>query len=185
MSTTSDKQLRTFVAYTEDRPGVLNRVTSLFRRRAYNIQSLTVGRTHTPGISRLTLVIEADDDAARRIEANIYKLIDVLWVRDITHAPSVERDLALIKVRAGADVRASVLELCTVFRANVVDLAPDAMVLEITGATEKLDGFLEVLRPIGVLEMVRTGIVAMTRGASSAEIHSLTETSPGGEHAAA
>jgi acetolactate synthase-1/3 small subunit len=164
------KQLRTFVAYTEDRPGVLNRVTSLFRRRAYNIQSLTVGRTHSPGVSRITLVVEASDDEARRIEANIYKLVDVLWVKDITHAPAVHRDLALIKVKAGPEVRAQVLELCTVFRASVVDVALEAMVVEITGATDKIDGFLDVLRPFGVAEMVRTGIVAMTRGAASAEL---------------
>jgi acetolactate synthase-1/3 small subunit len=163
----SSSTLRTFVAYVEDRPGVLNRVTSLFRRRAYNIQSLTVGRTHVAGISRLTVSLEADDDGARRIEANVYKLIDVLWVRDITRIPSVQRDLALIKVKASAEVRASVLQLCEVFRAHVVDVAEGTLMLEITGTDDKLDGFLDVLRPLGVVEMVRTGMIAMTRGPES------------------
>ena len=178
--------LRTFIAYVEDRPGVLNRITSLFRRRAYNIQSLTVGRTHVGGISRVTLVVESDDDAARRIEANLYKLIDVLFVRDITHAGSVQRDLALIKVRASAEARPSVLQLCAVFRAHVVDVAPDAMVLEITGTNDKLDGFLQVLEPVGVIEMVRTGLIAMTRGAQSPELlFEAKDENAGGAHAAA
>lgn len=160
---------RTLVAYVEDLPGVLNRVTSLFRRRAYNIQSLVVGRTHLPGVSRVTMVVGADDDAARRIEANLYKLVDVLHVRDITHAASVSRDLALIKVKAGPDSRAQVMQLAGVFRAHVVDVATDAMVLELTGTVDKIDGFVEVLRPFGVLEMVRTGTIAMTRGAPATE----------------
>src|SRR5512141_1637295 len=98
----SDKRLRTFIAYVEDRPGVLNRVTSLFRRRGYNIESLTVGRTERPGVSRMTLVMETDDDSARRLEANLYKLVNVLWVEDTSKAQTVTRDLALIKVRADA-----------------------------------------------------------------------------------
>ncbi|HEY3355999.1 MAG TPA: acetolactate synthase small subunit [Polyangia bacterium] len=160
----SKPPLRTFVAYVEDRPGVLDRVASLFRRRAYNIASLTVGRTHRPGVSRLTVVMEADADAARRIEANLYKLVNVLWVEDITTEETVVRDLALIKVRASAVDRSHVLQLCDVFRARVIDVAHDALTIEITGTADKLDGLLEVLRPFGVLDMARTGAVAMARG---------------------
>jgi acetolactate synthase I/III small subunit len=163
----SKPELRTFIAYVEDKPGVLNRVTSLFRRRAYNIESLTVGRTHREGVSRITLVMGADEDAAKRIEANLYKLVNVLWVEDITHAETVVRDLALIKVKCDAASRPHILQLCEVFRARAVDVGPTAVTLEITGTMDKLDGLLEVLLPYGVLEMVRTGAIAMTRGAES------------------
>jgi acetolactate synthase-1/3 small subunit len=161
--------MRTFLAYVEDRPGVLNRVTSLFRRRGYNIESLTVGRTERPGVSRLTLVLETDDDAARRLEANLYKLVNVLWVKDVTDEATVVRDLALIKVRAEAAMRPAVMQLCEVFRARVVDVAPDAMIVEITGTQDKISGLVEVLRPFGIIEMVRTGAIAMTRGARAQE----------------
>jgi acetolactate synthase-1/3 small subunit len=156
--------MRTFLAYVEDRPGVLNRVTSLFRRRGFNIESLTVGRTERPGISRMTLVMDTDEDAARRLEANLYKLVNVLYVKDVTEQATVVRDLALIKVRSEASQRAQVMQLCEVFRARVVDVAPDAMVVEITGTQDKIDGLLEVLRPFGIIEIVRTGAIAMTRG---------------------
>ncbi|WP_437563844.1 acetolactate synthase small subunit [Sorangium sp. So ce542] len=161
--------LRTFIAYVEDRPGVLNRVASLFRRRAYNIESLSVGRTHIAGVSRLTLVLEADEDGARRLEANLYKLVNTLWVRDVTHTASVARDLALIKVKANATTRAQVLQLCEVFRARTVDVAPEALTIEITGTGDKIEGLLDVLRPFGIIEMVRTGMIVMTRGAEEAE----------------
>ena len=179
--------VRTFLAYLEDRPGVLNRVASLFRRRAFNIESLTVGRTEREGVSRMTLVVRADDDAARRLEANLYKLVNVLAVEDVTHAPAVVRELALIKVRAGADVRVAVMQLCETFRARMVDVAPETLVAEITGAQEKIDGLIEMLRPFGVLELVRTGAVAMTRGLDSAsgEVTAGTKTSPSAEEAAA
>ncbi len=154
----------TFVAYVEDQPGVLNRVTSLFRRRNYNIVSLNVGRTHEAGISRMTMVVEADDDKARRIEANLYKMVNVLSVEDITHKPSVARDLALIKVKVGPDKRPEVLQLCEVFRARPVDVHPDTLIVEITGAQDKIDGLTTMLAPFGILELVQTGTVAMTRG---------------------
>jgi acetolactate synthase-1/3 small subunit len=159
----STSTLRTFIAYLEDRPGVLNRVTSLFRRRGYNIESLTVGRTERPNVSRMTLVMEADDDAALRLEANLYKLVNVLWVEDTSRSATVVRDLALIKVRVGAADRTQVMQLCDVFRARVIDVAPEALIVEITGTGDKIDGLVDVLRPFGILEMVRTGAVAMTR----------------------
>src|SRR5437660_751996 len=156
--------LNTFVVYVENKPGVLTRVASLFRRRAFNIDSLTVGRTEKPEVSRMTITAEADQDQARRIEANLYKLVNVLLVENITHEPSIVRDLAMIKVAATHEARSHVLELASVFRARVVDVAPDSLTIEITGAEDKIDGLLEVLRPYGVLEMVRTRIVAMRRG---------------------
>ncbi len=154
---------RTFITYVEDRPGVLNRVVSLFRRRGYNIESLSVGRTERPELSRITLVVEADDDMARRIEANLYKLVNVLYVADVTDAAAVVREMALIKVSAHNGQRAEVLTLADVFRARVVDVGPDSLSLEITGAQDKIEGLIDVLRPFGVLEMVRTGAVAMLR----------------------
>src|SRR5262249_32434575 len=159
-------KLRTFIAYVEDRPGVLNRVASLFRRRAYNIESITVGRTDTEGVSRMTLVMEADEDAARRIEANLYKLVNVLWVEDISHARTVQRDLALIKVRADPETRAHVLQVLAVFRVRTSGVGPTPPAAEATGTQDKPDGLVEVLRPFGILEMVRTGAIAMKRGES-------------------
>ena len=140
--------LNTYVVYVENKPGVLTRVASLFRRRAFNIDSLTVGRTEKPEVSRMTITVEADHDQARRIEANLYKLVNVLLVENITNEPAIVRDLAMIKVAATHEARSHVLELASVFR--------------------KIDGLLEVLRPYGVLEMVRTGIVAMRRGKAAA-----------------
>jgi len=155
---------RTFIVDVEDRPGTLNRVVSLFRRRNYNIDSLTVGRTERPGISRITLVARADDDIALRIEANLYKLVNVLHVEDITDAPSVVRELAFIKVGAGHELRSEVLRLCDLFRARVVALHSSSLTVEITGTQDKVHRLIEVLRPFGILELLRTGAVAMVRG---------------------
>jgi acetolactate synthase-1/3 small subunit len=162
--------LRTFVAHVEDRPGVLNRVVSLFRRRGYNIESLTVGRTEKEGVSRLTVVMEADDDAARRIEANLYKLVNVLYVEDLTATATVARDLALLKVKCTTETLPHVLQLADVFRARAADVTPDAMVLEITATADKIDNFIEVLRPFGIVEMVRTGLIAMRRSSATASV---------------
>jgi acetolactate synthase-1/3 small subunit len=164
-----DDMMNTFVVYVENKPGVLTRVASLFRRRAFNIDSLTVGRTEKPDVSRMTITVDADHDQAKRIEANLYKLVNVLLVENITHSPAIVRDLAMIKVAATHEARSHVLELAGVFRARVVDVAADSLTIEITGAEDKIDGLLDVLRPYGVLEMVRTGIVAMRRGAKSPE----------------
>jgi acetolactate synthase-1/3 small subunit len=155
---------QTLIAYVEDRPGTLNRIVSLFRRRGFNIESLTVGRTEREGISRITVVVRADDETARRLEANLYKLFNVLSVEDVTHAPSVTREMAFVKVRATQDRRAELLQLVQTFRARVVDLGPESVIVETTGTQEKLDGLVEVLRPFGIIELVRTGAVAMLRG---------------------
>jgi acetolactate synthase-1/3 small subunit len=161
--------LNTFVVYVENKPGVLTRVASLFRRRAFNIDSLTVGRTEKPEVSRMTIVVDADHDQALRVEANLYKLVNVLLVENITGKPSICRDLAIIKVSAAHNERSPILEIINVFRARVVDFALDSLTIEITGGEEKVDRLLDVLRPYGILEMVRTGIVAMRRGTKSEE----------------
>lgn len=157
----------TFSVYVEDRPGVLNRVASLCRRRGFNIESLTVGHTETPGVSRMTIVVDTDGAGAKRIEANLAKLVNVLRVENITAAPAVYRDLVMIKVAADAQARAHLMQLVDVFRARIVDVAPASIVIEMTGTEDKIEGLLEVLRPYGVLELVRTGRVAMVRGHAS------------------
>jgi acetolactate synthase-1/3 small subunit len=170
---------QTLIAYVEDRPGTLNRIVSLFRRRGFNIDSLTVGRTEQPGVSRITVVVRADDATARRLEANLYKLVNVISVEDVTHASSVTREMAFVKVRASPDRRAELLQLVQTFRARVVDLGPESIIVETTGTQEKLDGLIDVLRPFGILELVRTGAVAMRRGPGSGGQPELAEADDG------
>ncbi len=159
--------LHTFAIYVDNKPGVLNRVASLFRRRAFNIESLTVGHTERPGVSRMTVVVDTDDYGARRLEANLYKLVPVLRVDNVTAIPSIARDLALIKVAATGDARTHVMQLVYVYRARIVDVGPETLVIETTGTEDKIDSLLDVLRPYGVIEMVRTGRVALARGAAA------------------
>jgi acetolactate synthase I/III small subunit len=156
----------TFIALVENKPGVLNRIASLFRRRNFNIESINAGTTEDPDVSRMTIVVDCPngDIDAHRIEANLYKLVNVIDVQDVTRQPTVTRDLALIKVRVGPERRAEVNGLAEIFRARIVDVAPDSVVVEITGTEDKIEGMIELLRPIGIVEMVRTGQVSMTRG---------------------
>jgi acetolactate synthase-1/3 small subunit len=155
-----------FAVYVEDQPGVLNRVASLFRRRGFNIHSLSVGTSETAGISRMTIVVPTDDGGAARIRAHLDKLVPVVRVEDLSDRPAVVRDLALIKVSASHDSRAAVMQLAEVFDGRVVDVGPASLVVEICASEAKVDGLFEVLRPYGVLEMVRTGRVAMDRGSA-------------------
>jgi len=157
----------TLVALVEDKPGVLNRVASLFRRRAFNIESLTVGHTDKTGISRMTIVFDSDQVSIDRVTSYLYKLVNVIQVEDLTARPTVSRDLAMIKVSVTPTNRTEIIQLVDVFRARIVDVANDAMIVEITGDEEKIEVFVEVLRPYGILEMVRTGVVSMMRGASA------------------
>ena len=157
----------TFILHVEDQPGVLTRVTSLIRRRGFNIESLTVGHTDRPGVSRMTLVMDSDERAVPRIEANLYKLVNVISVENTTPKAVVLRDLALIKVAATESSRGPIMQLVDVFRARVIDVSPDSLIVEITGTEDKIDGLVEMLRPYGVLEMARTGRVAMSRGAAA------------------
>ena len=155
----------TIVALMEDHPGVLHRVVSLFRRRAYNIDSLTVGRTEADGISRMTIVTDGSD--VEQVTKQLYRLIEVLKVSDVTHDATVEREIALVKVHAPQAVRAELITLASIFEAKTVDLAPSSMILEVTGDPETVDRFLDVLRPYGIKEMMRTGRIAMIRGSGS------------------
>jgi acetolactate synthase-1/3 small subunit len=155
------KKKPVLVALVENKPGVLNRVASLFRRRNFNIDSLTVGRTENPHVSRMTIVVDADADQVRK---QLYKLVNVIQVEDVTHVPDVSRDLALIKVRVDSSTRGEVMQICDIFRARIVDATPESVIVEVTGDEEKIDSMVELLRPIGILEMVRTGIVTMGRG---------------------
>ena len=159
--------IHTFVVYVEDRPGVLNRVVSLFRGRGYHIRSITVGGTEEAGISRMTISVQCDEAGAHRIAALLYKLVNVLRVENVTGHPCVIRDLVLIKVCADHRTRSQVMELVHVFRARVVDVAPESLVIEMTGTEDKIDGLIEVLRPYSVIEMARTGRLAVTRGLRS------------------
>ena len=155
---------RTLVALVEDKPGVLNRVASLFRRRAFNIESLTVGHTEQPGVSRMTIVVDSGRTDAQKVAQHLYKLVNVIQVEDVTERPAVVRDLALIRVRANSGTRSEVMQIVDTFRARVVDVGLETLMVEVTGTEEKVEGLVEVLRPFGVVEMVRTGRVAMVRG---------------------
>jgi acetolactate synthase-1/3 small subunit len=159
--------LHTFIVHVENKPGVLTRVASLFRRRAFNIDSLTVGRTEKPDVSRMTIVVDTDAEGGKRVEANLYKIVNVLLVEKIDASSTIVRDLAMIKVACTHESRPHVLSLASVFRGRVVDVASGSVTIEITGTEDKIDGLLEVLQPYGILEMVRTGVVAMKRGAKS------------------
>ena len=159
--------LHTFVVYVEDRPGVLNRVSSLFRRRAFNIESLTVGRTTEPGISRMTIVVDSDQTSAERVIAYLYKLVNVLQIEDLGAVPAVTRDLALVKVAVAGHDRAQLLRVVDETRAHIVDTGEQTMTLEITGEPPHVDNVIARLEPLGIIEMVRTGQVAMRRGDSA------------------
>jgi acetolactate synthase-1/3 small subunit len=164
--------LHTFVALVDDKPGVLTRVASLFRRLNVNIVSLTVGESEREGVSRMTIVAEAPETGAHRIKASLYKLEVVQNVDEVGRSEAVIRELCLIKVAAGPKAphglhsRSQIFELATVFRARVVDLAPESIMLEMTGSASKIEGLLQVLRESGyeVLEVSRTGRMAMRRG---------------------
>jgi acetolactate synthase-1/3 small subunit len=157
----------TLVAKVMDQPGVLNRVASLFRRRAFNIESLTVGHTETPEVSRMTIVVDTARVPAPIVAANLRKLIPIAEVVDVTHLPTVDRDLGLIRVRCAPAERAELASLVEIFRARIVDVAAESVIVEVTGDEQKVDGLVELLRPRGIVEMVRTGRVAMVRGSAS------------------
>ncbi len=151
-------------ALVENRPGVLARVANLFRRRSFNIDSLSVGRTQRENLSRMTVVMESDTAEADRLVTNLYKLVEVVHVDHLHKKPAVARDMALVKVRASSENRREVIQLCDIFRARIIDVAAESLVVEITGEEEKIEHFTELIRPFGIIEMVRTGVIAMGRG---------------------
>ena len=164
--------LHTFVALVEDKPGVLTRVASLFRRLNINIVSLTVGHSERVGVSRMTIVCDASPTAGHRIAASLYKLENVLDVDDVGQLSHVARELALIKVAATPKTRSMVFELVEVFRARIVDLAPESMMIEITGVESKIEGLIQVLNENGdrILEISRTGRMVMRRGQHTSRV---------------
>lgn len=156
----------TVVALVEDRPGVLNRVASLFRRRGFNIESLAVGPTEEEGLSRMTIVVDGATTVVEQVEKQLYKLVDVVKVADITHKGIVARELCLMKVRCPDGKRAEIIQLASVLNVRVADVSDTGLILEIVGDEEQIGTVIRVMRPYGIAELARTGRVAMARGAS-------------------
>jgi acetolactate synthase-1/3 small subunit len=154
----------TLAVTVENQPGVLTRVTNLFRRRGYNIESLAVGETENPSISRMTIVVIGDAKILEQVTKQLYKLVEVIKIVDITEERSVERELVLIKVRADNNVRADIVQIVDIFRARIVDIGKTSLIIEVTGDSGKIDAIVESLKPFGIIELVRTGVVAMVRG---------------------
>ncbi len=162
--TTNRPSKHTVVAWLEDKPGVLNRVVGLFRRRNFNIESLTVGHSETPGISRLTFVVDGDDHMVDQAIKQLYKLVNVTKVENITEKPAIKREMALVRVKVDGNTRSEVMQIVDIYRARIVDVSMDSVVVQAVGRQEQIDSLLELLNNYQVLEMVRTGVVAMTRG---------------------
>lgn len=169
MTIDSDNQTKrgkvTIVALVENKAGVLNRIASLFRRRAFNVDSLTVGRTHKPHVSRMTIVVDGQMESPFKIAAHLKKLVNVIDVRVLNEMPHVSRDLVLVKVRVdGAERSNGVTSICERYPAKIIDIGPDVAIVEMSGTEDLVEDFLEALRPFEIVELVRTGVVAMGRG---------------------
>ena len=154
----------TIVALVEDKPGVLNRMASLFRRRGFNIESIAVGSCELPNLSRMTIVVDGATTAVEQVRKQVDKVIDVVKVFDISSEAIVARELALIKVKAGSSSRSEIIEIEDIFRAGIVDVGTDSVIIEVTGDEEKVNSFISLLRGFGIREIARTGRIAMTRG---------------------
>lgn len=154
----------TLVAIVEDKPGVLNRIASLLRRRGFNIQSLAVGGSEHPGLSRMTVVVAGDSAVVEQVRKQLDKLINVVKVSDITNEDIVARELALIKVKTTASTRSEVMQIVDIFRANIVDVALDSLTVEVTGDESKLESLIDLLHRFGIKQISRTGRIALTRG---------------------
>ncbi len=161
----------TLIVLVEDHPGVLNRVMSLFRQRGFNVDSVAVGHAEMPGISRMTFVVTGDDRIVEQVTKQLYKLLEVIKVTDVTGENTIQRELALIKVSASDRTRADIMRIATdIYRARFVDAAQDSLTLEVTGPADKIDSLLAMIRPYGIKEVARTGMVAMTRGGGSGSL---------------
>ncbi len=167
MTMIEEANRHTITALVEDRPGVLNRVASMFRRRGFNISSLAVGNSEIPNLSRMTFVVEGDSRTVEQVTKHLHKLIDVIKVSDISDDNAVTRELALIRVHTTSQTRSDVMQIVDLFRANVIDVANDSLIVEIVGDEDKVDALQNLLEPYGIMEVMRTGIVAMTRGMSN------------------
>ena len=169
MSTNGTLPRRTITALVEDRPGVLARVSGMFRRRGFNIASLAVGRSEVPNMSRMTFVVEGDDRTVEQVTKHLHKLIDVVKVADISEQHIVERELALIRVRTNPQSRSEIMQIVSIFRAGIVDVAVDFTIVEVTGNESKVNSLQKLLEPFGVVEVMRTGTIAMNRGIQNVE----------------
>lgn len=154
----------TLSVLVENKPGVLTRISALFARRGFNIDSLAVGETEDPRLSRMTIAVDAQDSPLEQVTKQLHKLINVIRITDLDPSASVERELMLAKVRAGADTRAEIMQIVEVFRAKIVDVGKDELVVEVTGTREKVEAMLGLMRPFGIVELARTGRIAMGRG---------------------
>ena len=157
----------TIVALVEDKPGVLNRMASLFRRRGFNIESIAVGHSEVPHLSRMTIVVNGAATMVEQVRKQLDKVVDVVKVSDITGDNVIARELALVKVKATSSTRSEIIEIVDIFRASIVDVASDSVTIEVTGDEEKINSLLNLLRGFGIKELSRTGCIAMTRGGSS------------------
>ncbi|KXS46898.1 MULTISPECIES: acetolactate synthase small subunit [Methanohalophilus] len=157
----------TLAVLVENKFGVLSRVAGLFARRGYNIDSLAVGVTENPNVSRMTLVVRGDDHVVEQVSKQLNKLIDVIRVTDLDADESVERELALIKVKSDKDTRAEIIQIVDIFRARIVDVASKSIIIEVTGDEEKIAAIEKLLKPFGIKELVRTGRIALTRGSKN------------------
>jgi acetolactate synthase-1/3 small subunit len=155
----------TLVAIVQDKPGVLNRMASLFRRRGFNIESIAVGHSEVAHLSRVTIIINGSNAMVEQVRKQLDKLIDVVKVSDISGDNITMRELALVKVKASSATRSEIIEIADIFRANIVDVASDSLTIEITGDEDKIESMLKLLKGFGVKEIARTGRVAMVRGA--------------------
>ena len=162
--------LHTIVALVQDKPGVLSRIAGLIRRRGFNIASLAVGQSEQPGLSRMTFMVDGDEDTVYQVTQQLDKLIDVVGVSDISSQPIVARELSLIKVETSPATRGEIIQIVNLFRANIVDVGSRSMVIEITGEADKISALSDLLQPFGISEMLRTGLVAMVRGEASGYI---------------
>ena len=167
MTQINEIEQHTLIALVEDKPGVLNRVASMFRRRGFNIISLAVGNSEQAGLSRMTFVVNGDYRTVSQVAKQLDKLIDVLEVADISEARIVARELAMIKVSTTPMTRGEIIQIVNLFRANIIDVGGDSMIIEITGEGDKIDALYDLLSPFGITEMSRSGIVAMERGKSN------------------
>jgi acetolactate synthase-1/3 small subunit len=157
----------------ENKFGVLARISGLFSARGYNIDSLSVGTTDDPDISRMTIVVRGDNRILEQVQKQLSKLVDVITVADYQETPHIERDLVLVKVSADKSTRSELIQICDIFRAKIVDVAMDSIITEMTGDGEKIEAFLRMLRPFGIKETCRTGIVAMARGSKGISIQEI------------
>ena len=164
MTQANNTEQHTLVALVEDKPGVLTKVASMFRRRGFNIASLAVGNSEQPGLSRMTFVVNGDDHTVGQVVKQLDKLIEVIEVADITSERIVSRELALLKVKTTPMNRGEIIQIVNLFRANIIDVGSDSMVIEITGEEDKINALHNLLAAFGIIEMLRTGLVAMVRG---------------------